>query len=192
MVAILELPDIRRLVSPVSVREYHHLAEFNDETGRRTELIRGIVIDKMSKFPLHSRLLRRLFRLVQAAAELVGGVLVLKEEPLTFVDSEPEPDVSVIAGNEDDYALASHPATAVLVIEVAVTSVVLDREKAAIYAEANVPEYWIVLANEAAIEVHTAPVAGRYTQHRVYARGETIPSTALPTLRVELDPLFAG
>jgi len=45
---ILEIPDVRRRVSPLSVEEYHRLGEFN-ENGRRTELIRGIIIEKMSK-----------------------------------------------------------------------------------------------------------------------------------------------
>lgn len=106
-------------------------------------------------------------------------------------DSMPEPDVLVVAGRDSDYR-RTHPTTGLLAIEVAVSTVVLDHEKAALYAEANVAEYWIVLANEAAIEVHTLPVEGRYTQRRVYARGETLASAALPALRVELDALFAG
>ena len=191
MVAILELPEVRQMVSQISVKEYHSMAEF-DESGRRTELIRGIIIEKISKSPLHSRLLRRLLRMVQAVANTVSGILVFKEEPLTLVDSEPEPDLSVITGNENEYALASHPVTALLVIEVAVSSLVLDREKAALYAEAGVAEYWIVLASDEAIEVHTLPVEGRYTQRRVYTRGETLPSVALPALHVDLDALLAG
>ncbi len=178
------------MVSPISVKDYHLMGEFN-ESGRRTELIRGIIIEKMSKSPLHARLLRHLFRWVQAAAATVNGVMILKEDPLTLVDSEPEPDLSVVAGHEDDYNLF-HPTTALLVIEVAVTSVALDREKAALYAEANVQEYWIVLANDETIEVHTAPAEGRYTHHRIYARGEILLSVALPALRVEIDALFAG
>jgi len=66
---ILEIPDVRRRVSPLSVEEYHRLGEFN-ENGRRTELIRGIIIEKMSKSPLHSivnsRLYRRLLGLLPA------------------------------------------------------------------------------------------------------------------------------
>jgi|GEM_PF-1784418 len=42
MTAILEIPEVRQRVSPLSVEEYHRLDEFN-ENGRRTELIRGIV-----------------------------------------------------------------------------------------------------------------------------------------------------
>ena len=103
----------------------------------------------------------------------------------------PMPDIVVVAGHDSDYRHA-HPSTALLAVEVAVSSVELDREKAALYAEAKVREYWIVLANEAAIEVYTAPVEGLYTHHRVYTRGETLDSTALPALHVNLDALFTG
>ncbi|MBE7211261.1 MAG: Uma2 family endonuclease [Gluconacetobacter diazotrophicus] len=53
-------------------------------------------------------------------------------------------------------------------IEVAVTTVELDRAKVAIYAEANIPECWLVLAKEEAIEVHTVPRGGVYTQRRLH------------------------
>ena len=46
MAAILEIPEVRQRVSPFSVSEYHRLDERN-ENGRRTELIRGIVIEKI-------------------------------------------------------------------------------------------------------------------------------------------------
>ena len=47
---ILELREVRQRISPLPVAAYHRLEEFN-ENGRRTELIRGIVIEKMSKSP---------------------------------------------------------------------------------------------------------------------------------------------
>ena len=62
MSAILEIPEVRQRVSTLSVEEYHRLDEFN-EHGRRTELIRGIVIEKMSKSPLHAFLTKRLYDL---------------------------------------------------------------------------------------------------------------------------------
>ena len=43
MSAILEIPEVRQRVSRLSVEEYNRLDEFNNN-GRRTELIRGIVI----------------------------------------------------------------------------------------------------------------------------------------------------
>src|SRR6266542_2263456 len=62
MSAILEIPEVRQRVSPLTLEEYHRLDEFN-EHGRRTELIRGIVIEKMSKSPLHRIIAARLYNL---------------------------------------------------------------------------------------------------------------------------------
>src|SRR5947208_10924301 len=97
MSAILEIPEVRQRISRLSVEEYHRLAEFN-ENGRRTELIRGILIEKMSKSPLHRTVASLLYRLL--LAQLPDGFSVWKEEPLTLADSEPEPDVSVTRGSE--------------------------------------------------------------------------------------------
>src|SRR6266496_3456869 len=93
MPAILEIPEVRERVSPLSVEEYHRLEEFN-ESRRRTELIRGIIIQKMSKSPLHSAIAKRLYDRI--AALLPAGFVVRREDPLTFADSEPEPDVAIV------------------------------------------------------------------------------------------------
>src|SRR5215468_8182821 len=99
MPAILDIPEVRQRVSPLSVEEYHRLGEFN-EHGRRTELIRGIPIEKMSKSPLHSSISKRLYdRISKLLAE---GFIVRREDPLTLADSEPEPDVAVVRGSEKD------------------------------------------------------------------------------------------
>src|SRR6266545_4788978 len=111
MPAILEIPEVRRRVSPLSVEEYHRLGEFN-ENGRRTELIRGIVIEKTSKSPKHRTLGSLLHRLI--LGQVPKGYSVWKEEPLTLADSEPEPDVSVVRGGDRDFAEA-HPSSAELV-----------------------------------------------------------------------------
>lgn len=188
MLSILELPSVRRLVSPTSVAEYQRLGEYN-ENGRRTELIRGVVIEKMSKSPRHAFLLLRLLEVVRAA--LRPGTHVRPEQPLTLADSEPEPDLAIVAGRLEDYASA-HPTTALLAVEIAVSSEELDREKASLYAEANVEEYWIVLPARRAVEVHTAPRDGFYTRRQLFAAGETLACTVLPGLRVDVAELFAA
>ena len=95
----------------------------------------------------------------------------------------------MIQGLQKDFRLAP-VTTALLVIKVAIASLALDREKASLYADANVPEYWIVLAERQQIEVYTFPVGGLYTQRRTYQRNETLFGAALPALRVELSALF--
>src|SRR5687768_15088951 len=150
MSPILEIPEVRQRVSPLSVEDYHRLGEFN-ENGRRTELIRGILIEKMSKSPLHAAIAKRLYDLI--ARILPQGFVVRREDPITLADSEPEPDIAVVCGNEADFFQA-HPITAELVIEVAVSSPLLDRENASLYAEAGVKEYWIVLGAQRKVEVY--------------------------------------
>ena len=186
MSAILEMPEVRQRVSPLSVEEYHLLGEYN-EHGRRTELIRGLVIEKMSKSPLHRIVASRLFRLL--LPQLPKGFSIWKEEPLTFLDSEPEPDISVTRGEERDYAEA-HPTSAELVVEVAVSSPALDRENAALYAEAGIKEYWIVLGNERRIEVYRRPEQGRYRERTVCGPAGVLECVALPGVRLRVADLF--
>ncbi len=163
------------------------MPEYN-ANGRRTELVRGIVIEKVIKTPMHCYLQHRLFRLLSSAA--TDGLLVFQHDPITLVDSEPEPDVSVVKGTMADFENA-HPHTALLTVEVADTTVELDRAKVGLYAEAGVSECWLVLVQERVIEVFTEPRDGAYAQRRIYTSGTTLVLGALPTLRVELDALFA-
>lgn len=176
MAEILKIPEVRRRVSPISVLEYHRLDEYN-ENGRRTELIRGIVIEKMSKSPLHSTISQWLYDRLAAMAP--QGFLVRREDPLTLADSEPEPDISVVRGAAEDY-INAHPGTAELVIEVAVSSLALDRENASLYAEAGVKEYWIVLASSREVEVYRHPENGRYAEVQTFRSEQAIDSSSIP------------
>jgi Uma2 family endonuclease len=128
MPAILEIPEVRQRVSALSVEEYHRLGELN-EKGRRTELIRGIVIQKLSKSPLHGFIGKRLYDRITAV--LPNGWVVRREDPITLADSEPEPDIAIVRGTEADF-LKAHPTTAALVLEVAVSTPTLDRENASL------------------------------------------------------------
>lgn len=68
--------------------------------------------------------------------------------PLDLEDgtSEPELDIAVVLGTPNDYS--QHPSTARLIVEIADSSLYLDRRKAAYYAAADVPEYWILNLRE--------------------------------------------
>jgi len=186
MSAILEIPEVRRRVSPLSVNEYHRLDEFN-ENGHRTELIRGIVIEKMSKSPLHSSLSKLLYDRISGM--LSGDLIVRREDPLTLADSEPEPDLAVVRGTPRDF-FEAHPTTAELVIEVAVSSPALDRENATLYAEAGVKEYWILLGSSRQVEVYRQPVGGRYQEVRTYGASDTVECSSLPQVTLRLPELF--
>ncbi|HVM49581.1 MAG TPA: Uma2 family endonuclease [Candidatus Acidoferrum sp.] len=185
--AVLEIPEVRQRLSPLTVEEYHRLDEYN-ERGRRTELIRGLVIEKMSKSPLHRVITSRLYRLL--LPQVPKGLSLWMEQPLTFQDSEPEPDISITRGEEGDYK-TKHPASALLVVEVAVTSPALDRANASLYAEAGVAEYWIVLAAERRVEVYRRPEGGHYQEMQVRGTDEPLECASLPGVRVNLSELLA-
>lgn len=169
MAAILDLPEIRDRIFRWTVAEYEKLGD--DPAFRRTELIRGMIVNKMSKSPLHSTIATRFYTFLLPV--LRPEFVARKEEPMRFVDSMPEPDVSVMHGTLADFT-SRHPATAELVVEVAVSSVAPDRENASLYAEAGVREYWIVLGEKEQVEVYRRPVEGVYLDRRTYARNEVI------------------
>jgi Uma2 family endonuclease len=71
-------------------------------------------------------------------------------------ESEPEPDLAVVSGGPRDYT--DHPSRPALVVEVADSSLALDREhKGSLYARARLPEYWIVNLVDRVIEVYRNP-----------------------------------
>src|SRR6185503_12644375 len=91
-------------------------------------------------------------------ASLPSGWVVRTQMPLALDDeSAPEPDVAVVAGRREDYRDA-HPGRPALVIEVAESSLEIDREyKGSLYAHATVDEYWIVNIVERVVEVYRDP-----------------------------------
>ena len=186
MTSILDNPAIRQAVLPVSVEQYHRLGQ----TGlipESTELLKGVIVGKMIKSPMHSWLVQ--FLIDWFRANLPPDLHVRQEQPLTFSDSEPEPDVAVVSGSPDDYRSA-HPTTAVLVIEVAVSSAELDREKANVYAAAGVPEYLMVLPEEKRVEVRTGPQASGYSTMRRFGPAETLNLSLLPRVALPLSALL--
>ena len=102
-------------------------------------------------------------------------------------DSEPEPDVAVVRGQHRDY-VRSHPARPALVLEVADSSLTLDREeKGSLYARAGLADYWIVNLAARVLEVYrepvrdpAAPFGWRYSRHVVLDASQSVsPSAAL-------------
>ncbi|MBI4623659.1 MAG: Uma2 family endonuclease, partial [Verrucomicrobia bacterium] len=138
------------------------------------ELIDGEIITHMSpqKSP-HATAVQ----LVAAALDRAfgEGVHVRQQMPLRLgAKSMPEPDLAVVSGAVRDYT-RSHPRTTVLVVEVADTSLALDRgRKLRLYAREGVPEYWIVNLVDDCVEVHRRPAGEVYGETRTHLRGESI------------------
>jgi Uma2 family endonuclease len=172
---------------PLSVAAYRVLGEAG-LIPKNTELLYGFVYTKMSKSPLHSFLLQ--FLQEALAGVLPARRLLRTEQPITCGDSEPEPDLAVVAGGKEDFR-NDHPHTAELVIEVSITSHDYDRSKLRAYAAAGVKECWLVLGPEKKIEVYRQPKDGQFTEHALQGPGGALTSAALPEFTLSLDHLFA-
>ncbi len=181
MIAVLENPNIRQLAQPLSVKGYHLLRDWGI-VAIKTELIRGVVVDKMSKSPLHEYIIQILLEWLA----LPSGYCARKEGPLTLADSEPEPDISIVKGKPQDFKNA-HPTTAEWVIEVAVSSLALDLEKATLYAAANIPLYWLVNAEQRCIEVYSNPQQEMYLHTHIHTGNLLAPFG----LQMAVQALFA-
>ena len=185
--AILDLPEMRARVARWSVKDYERLGELG-VLEKQSELIRGIIVQKMSKSPMHFTLTQRVCGWLRR--HLPAGYVVRQGGPIRLADdSEPEPDAAIVRGVESDFAM-THPTTAQLVVDVAVSSAALDRENASLYAEAGVAEYWIVLGRERAVEVYRRPEGGVYQERQTYAAGETLVCQSVPGIEAPLGEWF--
>jgi len=187
MHSLLEHPALRGQVIPLTVEAYHTLGEmgFIEE---KSELIHGFILAKMPKSPRHRTICQRLVDALRAAAGL--EVSVWQEQPITCHDSELEPDVAVVRGTLADFA-AKHPATAALVIEVSISTLERDLEKAAIYAGAGVEEYWIIRPDEHAADIYTLPGPDGYSAVRRVELADTLTPAVLPSLVIRMAELLA-
>lgn len=140
------------------------------------ELIDGELIVVPPQGPPHAGTATRLRdRFIAAFGE---GYVVREDKPMIAgPDSLPEPDIGVFRGTHDDFT-QRHPRgdESVLVMELARTSLALDRYKAGPYARAGVPVYWLLDMKARRLEVHTEPHAdGRYALVRVLAEDDDVP-----------------
>jgi Uma2 family endonuclease len=138
--------------------EYDRLVDLGVFEGDPVELIGGHLVVAEPHGTYHAASISAVDYAVRSI--LPPGWIVRVQLPLSLDDeSEPEPDVVVVAGRPADYRRA-HPAHPALVVEVAESSLELDRShKGGLYARAGIEDYWIVNLPMRVLEVHRDPAA---------------------------------
>ena len=157
-----------QLAEPHSMLWTRELYATATESGifgdRRLELIEGEIIEMSPMSSKHGMVIH----LVQKVLERVftDGYLVVTQTPLDLgALSEPQPDVMICTGTEDDY-MDSPPTHALLVVEVADSSLRYDRgQKASLYAKAGIEDYWIINLKDGTLEVYHTPMATPAQSH---------------------------
>lgn len=140
---------------------FHHACEVG-VFGRdqRLELLHGRIIDRMPESALHAFLC--ILMIERLRTIFSSSMLVVGEKPVRLSrQTEPIPDVSVLSMELAALRLRHPgPQDVALLVEVAVTSQEMDLgEKAALYAQAGITEYWVVLPEAEQIVVHRQPAS---------------------------------
>ena len=160
------------------------------------ELLGGQLIVAEPQGSRHYAALRATHEAVRAA--FGPGWEIRGQGPLALDDeSEPEPDVAVVPGSFRDYR-AAHPSRPVLVIEIAESSLAVDRaHKGSLYARAHLADYWIVNLTEQVLEVYrdpapdpSAPFGWRYRSIAILAEWAATTPLALPDRPISVRDLL--
>ena len=174
-----------------TVEEYCRMGEagvFGEEG--RVELLGGEVFTVSPPGSRHAACVTELQRLL----EPVWGEGVLRvQQPLRLGEhSQPEPDLCVVVPRDARYAdRHPGPSEVLLLVEVSDSSGEHDRDrKLPRYAEAGIPEVWIVDLSSERVEVFREPAAGEYRIHRVAGRGEVVAPGAFPDLALRVEEIL--
>jgi hypothetical protein len=126
-----------------------------------------------------------------ASGALEGEPVELLEGLLVEVMSPQSPAHAAVI--EEQPPPGEHPRTALLVVEVPLSSPQVDRGvKAGLYARAGVPTYWIVDVLGKSVEVRTDPGAEGYGRCEVYKAGDRVPSPAEGVPDLDVGALLNG
>ena len=156
---------------------------------RRLELVDGEVVEMSPIGPFHADVVAALTGLLPD--HLAGRWSLRVQSPLQLGQHDmPQPDLAVVAHRRYRHA---HPTAAdtLLVIEVADTSFLTDRrDKLPRYAAAGIPESWLFDLPGGRLERHSDPGPAGYQQVQSARRGETLASTVLPGLVLDVTRLL--
>lgn len=175
--------------------EYDRMVERGafDGLHRKIELIRGETRERNPAGPLHNDYVAHIAAWsIRSTSPDAIRVNVQMDLDLSELESRPEPDVFwILAGRYRD----RHPnaADVKLAIEVSDSSLQSDLiEKASLYAEANIVEYWVVDVQGNCVHVFRAPQDGVYTDRSVAKVGEQLSPLETCEKPLDLSDLFGS
>jgi Uma2 family endonuclease len=160
----------------INVDEYYKMAEVGIlKPGDRVELINGEIYEMSPIGSRHGSVVKTLAMILN---EIFKGEAVIGiQDPVRLDESnEPEPDISILKYRADFYSQAHPGAHDILaIIEVADSSLRHDKQvKMPLYANYDIPAYWIIDIATKQITVHLDPVGNSYSSQQVYGIGDEI------------------
>ena len=178
---------------PITVEQYRMLVEHGEFTERRgqVELIYGKIVEMNPQGPQHADPIDELGHWSFQTAGDHFRIRIEKPIEIPTLFSTPEPDIAWVRRRR--YA-DRHPGPSDihLLIEVSGSSKRFDRgEKRRLYAEAGIPEYWIVDIALRTVETMTRPAGVDYQQTTVHGLTDTVSPQCLPSASLRVADLFS-
>jgi Uma2 family endonuclease len=162
--------------------------------GAKFELIEGDIVPKMGQGRLHVIVVTRLIALLSA---IFGIDFVQIQAPVGIGEiqetSDPEPDIAVLQNEVRSYGKDSpNPARDVrLAVEAAFTSLRGDLSiKARLYAEAGIPEYWVVDIKGRQLIVFRQPNTEGYSEQLTYSESDSVSPLSAPKASVLVSDIL--
>jgi Uma2 family endonuclease len=174
-----------------SVEEYHQMIALGIlAPENRVELLNGQIIDMPPQDPIHSTGICLLEELLRPPLQHQTAIRV--QMPVTLSRSVPNPDLAIARGTIRDYS-TRHPSgeDILLLVEVSNTTLNIDLQtKASIYAEAGIPEYWVLSVRDRLLHVFRQPVEGSYTEQFQVSERDLVIPVNFPDLSFEVAQML--
>ncbi|MEE9321521.1 MAG: Uma2 family endonuclease [Granulosicoccus sp.] len=176
----------------LSVTDYHRMAKAEIiARDARVELIDGEIFEMTPIGSDHAGIVKRLIRLFSMA---VGEqAIVSAQDPIVLgTDSEPEPDIALLAPRDDFYT-DTHPGAdeILLLVEVSNTSLHYDKNiKVPLYARYGIPEVWLIDIENREIWVFQAPSHDGYNRQSMPVDICSVVPLKLTDISIDLSKLF--
>ncbi|MEM6251791.1 MAG: Uma2 family endonuclease [Cyanobacteria bacterium P01_D01_bin.156] len=172
--------------------EYHQLIAQGFLTSKSAvELINGQIIEMVPQQPPHAATTDEGGDYLKAL--FAGKAKVRVQLPVTLPpDSEPEPDFAIVRIDENFYRdRHPNPDDIYLIIEVADSTLRKDRQyKSQLYAQAGIPEYWIINLQQHQVIVYRQGQADGYQLEQTFEATDGVQPLAFPELTVDLKRLL--
>lgn len=173
-----------------TIADYHAIVAAGILRDRPVELLNGEIVDMPPEGTPHAHLSTTSADYLR---ELLGNrVLIRAAKPITLPNnnSEPEPDIAIVAPLGDEY-MAHHPYPENIfwLIEYADSSLSKDTQiKRKTYATADIQEYWVVNLQRMELIVYRNPLHGDYQSELTLTTGNVMP-LAFPDIAVTVNLL---
>jgi Uma2 family endonuclease len=175
----------------LTIDEYHRMIEAGILENRRVELLKGEIVEISPEREPHAYFSSEAGEYL---IKLIGERAMIRlDKPITLPNnSEPEPDIAIVQRLGREY-LSHHPYPKNIfwLIEYANSSLEKDLEiKSKIYAEVNIPEYWVVDLKKRQLVVFREPQDGEYAAKSTFIEG-TIYPIAFPDIEISVSAIIA-